>query len=302
MTPFAQAAFPRDITLRGWLLDPFAWTGPTGILPSLVETLVLCGAVLVTAVLIAVPSAAVLAHLGRARVASAWLVNVGRAVPTFALAALLVPISLRAGYGFEPWPIFIALTLMALPPIYIGTYTSVQGVDRAVVDAARSVGLRPSDVLLRVEIPLASHVIFTGIRVSAVQVVATEPIRAFLGGDGLGRYVRDGLGQRNDTLLLGGAALVAALAGLVASLLTWLQRAVEPTGVRRLRPSTVAPHDARTLSDLPIGAAVSRSLPRSSHPDGEADVPNPSARTAGHEGSPIPMKLCSDPDIPDQAR
>jgi osmoprotectant transport system permease protein len=259
VTLFAQAALPRDITLREWLLDASAWTGPNGIIASLIDTLLLSGAVVVTAVLLAVPSAAVLAHLGRARVASAWFVNIGRAVPTFALAALLVPISLRAGYGFEPWPIFIALTLMALPPIYLGTYTSIQGVDRAAVDAARAVGLRPRDILLRVELPLASNVIFTGIRVSAVQVVATEPIRAFLGGDGLGRYVRDGLGQRNDTLLVGGAALVALLAGSVAVLLTWLQRTLEPTGVRRLRPSALARVTvaATDVGGMAIGGEVS---------------------------------------------
>jgi len=279
MMLLAQSALPRDITLREWLLDTSAWTGPNGILASLIDTLLLCGAVITTAVLLAVPSAAVLAHLGRARVASAWFVNIGRAVPTFALAALLVPISLRAGHGFEPWPIFIALTLMALPPIYLGTYTSIEGVDRAAVDAARAVGLRPRDVLLRVELPLASNVIFTGVRVSAVQVVATEPIRAFLGGDGLGRYVRDGLGQRNDTLLLGGAALVALLAGAVASILTWVQRSLEPVGVRRLRPSSSPPADregggARPRvphSDPVVGA---RSDP---DPTGSRAAPNPSA-------------------------
>ncbi len=237
--PLAQAALPRDITLQEWLLDPASWSGPTGILPSLADTLTLAGAVMLTATLLAVPSAAVLAHLGRARVVSAWLVNVGRAVPTFALAALLVPVSLRAGYGFEPWPIFLALTLMALPPMYLGTYTAVSGVDRGAVDAARAVGLRPSAVLFRVELPLALNVILTGVRVAAVQVIATEPIRAFLGGDGLGRYVRDGLGQRNPTLLIGGAALVAVLAGTVAVVLSVLQRLLEPAGVRRLRGSVV---------------------------------------------------------------
>lgn len=231
----AQAALPRDIGLGEWLLDPASWTGRAGILPSLVDTLLLCGAVMLIAVVIAIPSAAVLAHLGRARLVSAWLVNVGRAVPTFALAALLVPVSLRSGLGFEPWPILIALTLMALPPIYLGTYTAVSAVERPVVDAARAVGLRPWSILLRVELPLALNVILTGVRVSAVQVVATEPIRAFLGGDGLGRYVRDGLGQRNTTLLVGGALLVATLAGTVAIVLTLLQRLLEPSGVRRLR-------------------------------------------------------------------
>jgi len=247
----AQAALPRDITLTQWLGDGASWTGPTGILVSLGDTLRLTSAVVLTAVVIAVPSAAVLAHLGRARVLSVWLVNVGRAIPTFALAALLVPISLRAGYGFEPWPIFTALTLMALPPIYLGTYTAIAAVDRGSVDAARAVGLRPGTVLLRVELPLAANVVFTGIRVAAVQVVATEPIRAFLGGDGLGRYVRDGLGQRNDTLLLGGAALVATLAGLTAALLRLVQRVVEPAGVRRLRRTTRVGSDPAVRSAAP---------------------------------------------------
>ncbi len=256
----AQAALPRDITLREWLLDAAAWTGPTGILPSLVDTLTLFAAVMATALVLAIPTAAVLAHLGRARVLSAWIVNLGRAVPTFALAALLVPVSLRAGYGFEPWPIFIALTLMALPPMYLGTYTAISGVDRGAVDAARAVGLRPHAVLLQVELPLALNVILTGVRVAAVQVIATEPIRAFLGGDGLGRYVRDGLGQRNTTLLVGGAALVAALAGAVALVFSALQRLLEPIGVRRLRassgahsdvPSTLAPAAAARCEDTP---------------------------------------------------
>jgi len=268
MTALAQAAFPRDITLRGWLFDGTSWTGPTGILASLLDTLLLCGAVMVTAVLLAVPAAAVLAHLGRARVLSAWLVNIGRAVPTFALAALLVPISLQSGYGFEPWPIYIALTVMALPPIFLGTYTSIENVDRAAVDAARAVGLRPRDILLRVELPLASSVIVSGIRVSAVQVVATEPIRAFLGGDGLGRYVRDGLGQRNDTLLLGGAALVALLAGTVSALLRWLQHLFEPIGVRRLRASTM--RSSGTGGVHPFSASFS-----DTDPDGRPSAPNP---------------------------
>ena len=252
----AQAALPRDITLGGWLLDPDSWTSSTGILPSLIDTLVLCGAVMVSAVVLAVPSAAVLAHLGRARLVSAWIVNIGRAVPTFALAALLVPVSLRAGYGFEPWPIFLALTLMALPPMYLGTYTAISGVDRGAVDAARAMGLRGHEVLLRVELPLALNVILTGVRVAAVQVVATEPIRAFLGGDGLGRYVRDGLGQRNTTLLVGGAMLVALLAGTVGVGLTLLQRAIEPSGVRRLRGSGPSRASARGAGERGPGGRV----------------------------------------------
>ncbi|MDH3706095.1 MAG: ABC transporter permease subunit, partial [Acidimicrobiia bacterium] len=122
----------------------------------------------------------------------------------------------------------------ALPPIYLNTYTAVKDVDQGVVDAARAMGYRESSVLFRVEMALGTAVILAGVRVAAVQVVATEPIRAFLGGDGLGRYVRDGLGQNNDNLLLAGAILVAALAALTGVLFGLAQRFVLPHGVRRL--------------------------------------------------------------------
>ncbi len=231
----AQAAVPRDITLTEWLGDPDTWLGSSGILANLADTVTLCLAVILTAVIIAVPPAALLAHKRKAELASAWLVNIGRAIPTLAIAAFLVPISLRSGFGFEPWPIFIALTMMPLPPLFLSTYVAIKQVDAGAVDAARAMGFSSREVLLTVEVPLALTVIFTGIRVGAVQVVATEPIRAFLGGDGLGRYVRDGIGQNNDTLTVGGTILIAALAGLTAIAFTVLERIVKPPGVRRLR-------------------------------------------------------------------
>lgn len=229
-----QAAVRRDISLGEWLLDPSTWTGANGVLASGWDTLVLCAAVVAVSVVLAVPAGAVLAHGRRAPVLSAWLVNIGRAVPPFAVAAVLVPVSLRAGFGFEPWPIFTALTLMTVPPIFVSTYVAVEEVDRGAVEAARAMGFRPRDVLLQVEVPLAATVIFTGIRVAAVQVVATEPIRAFLGGDGLGRYVRDGIGQNNATLVIGGTILIAALAGATGLAFTAFERFVKPSGVRRL--------------------------------------------------------------------
>jgi osmoprotectant transport system permease protein len=162
------------------------------------------------------------------------MVTLSRAVPTFAIAGLLVPISLVNGWGFEPWPVFIALLLLALPPIYLNTYTAIRGVPSATVDAASAMGFSDRRVLLNVEAPLAATLVLAGIRVSAVQVVATEPIRAFLGGEGMGRYVRDGLGQNNDTLLVGGAILVATLAAATGLAFGLLQRVVLPRGVRRL--------------------------------------------------------------------
>ncbi len=229
-----QAAVPRDIGLWEWLSDPNTWSGPDGIWASLQETVVLCALVVAVATAVAVPLAALLAHHGRGELSVTWMVTLSRAVPTFAIAGLLVPIALVNGWGFEPWPIFIALLLLALPPIYLNTYTAIQGVPSGTVDAAQAMGFSDRRVLLSVELPLAATLVFAGIRVSAVQVVATEPIRAFLGGDGMGRYVRDGLGQNNDTLLVGGAILVATLAAATGLAFGLLERVVLPQGVRRL--------------------------------------------------------------------
>ena len=233
-----QAAVPRDVTLWEWLSDPETWTGPTGIWSSLGETVLLAGIVVVVATVAAVPLAAWLAHYRKGEIGVTWMVTLSRAVPTFAIAGLLVPVSLVNGWGFEPWPIFIALLLLALPPIYLNTYTAVRGVSSGSVDAARAMGFSERRILVDVELALATTLIFAGVRVSAVQVVATEPIRAFLGGDGMGRYVRDGLGQNNDTLVVGGALLIATLAAVTGLAFGLLERTALPYGVRRLKASS----------------------------------------------------------------
>jgi len=230
----SQTAVPRDIGFFEWFFDADTWTGDTGILASMLDTVILCSAVTLVAVLVSVPTAAVLAHLRRAEVSSTWLVSISRAVPTFAIAALLVPWSLERGWGFEPWPIFIALLLLALVPIYLNTYTAIRQLPDGPVDAARSLGYSEPSILTRIELALASSLIFAGIRVAAIQVVATEPIRAFLGGDGLGRYVRDGFGQNNNTLVIGGIVLIGGLAALTGLTFVALERLVLPNGVRRL--------------------------------------------------------------------
>jgi osmoprotectant transport system permease protein len=230
----AQTAVPRDIGFFEWFFDADTWTGDTGILVSMLDTVVLCGVVTIVAAAVSVPTAAILAHFRRAEVSSTWLVSISRAVPTFAIAALLVPWSLENGWGFEPWPIFIALLLLALVPIYLNTYTAIRQLPAGPVDAARALGYSERSILGRVELALASSLIFAGVRVAAIQVVATEPIRAFLGGDGLGRYVRDGFGQNNNTLVIGGIVLIGGLAALTGLTFVALERLVLPNGIRRL--------------------------------------------------------------------
>jgi osmoprotectant transport system permease protein len=179
-----------------------------------------------------VPLALVLAHHRKAELLSSWLVNIGRAVPTVTVVGLLVIVSLRNGLGFEPWPILIALVLLALPPVFTNTYTGVRGVDPSTVDAARAMGLSTTAVMTRVELPLALPLILGGIRTAAVQLLATEPVAAFFGGTGLGLYLYLGLAEDDVYQVQAGAVLVCAVALSADLLLALVSRLLIPRGLR----------------------------------------------------------------------
>ena len=183
------------------------------------------------AIVLAVPLAVWLAHRRKAELLSAWLVNIGRVIPTVTIVAVAVLVSLRNGYGFEPWPILIALVAMALPPIFSNTYTAVRGVDENVVSAARAIGTTEWSIMTSIELPLASMVILTGIRVAAVQVVATEVIGAFFGGEGLGAYIRQGLGNNDNYEVQAGALLITGVAMSFDLCLYLLSKVLIPKGV-----------------------------------------------------------------------
>lgn len=189
------------------------------------------------AIVLAVPLAVWLAHYRKAELLSAWIVNIGRVIPTVTIVAVAVLVSLRNGFGFEPWPILIALVAMALPPIFSNTYTAVRGVDENVVSAARAIGTTERSIMTNIELPLASMVIVTGIRVAAVQVVATEVIGAFFGGEGLGAYIRQGLGNRDDYEVQAGALLITAVAMTLDLCLFLLSKVFIPKGVGTVKRS-----------------------------------------------------------------
>lgn len=191
---------------------------------------------------LALPLSIWLAHHRRAELAASWIINIGRAVPTITIVGLLVIVSLRNGYGLEPWPIVIALVLLGLPPTFTNAYAGVRGVDPSAVDAARSMGLTHRQVMQRVELPLALPVIMAGVRIAAVQIVATEPLAAFFGSEGLGAYLRAGLADRlnGGVQVQAAALLVAGLAIAADLLLVGVTRLVVPKGVRLSGRSTRA--------------------------------------------------------------
>lgn len=190
------------------------------------------GVAVVAVVMLALPLAVVLAHHRRAELAASWIINIGRAVPTVTIVGVLVIVSLRNGFGLEPWPIIIALILLGLPPAFTNTYAAVRGVDPSAVSSARAMGFTHRQVMTRVELPLALPVMFAGVRTAAVQIVATEPLAAFFGAEGLGAYLRSGLSTRDFPEVQAGAVLVAGVAIAVELGLLLVGRLVLPKGVR----------------------------------------------------------------------
>lgn len=247
------AAEPTNVV--EWLQDSSQRQGSGAIPEQLWTTVWHSVAATLIAVAIAVPLALVLAHYRKAELLSTWVVNIGRVIPTVTIIGVAVLVSLRNGFGFEPWPILIALVAMALPPIFSNTYTAVRGVDENVVGAARALGATERSLMASVELPLASAVILAGIRIAAVQVVATEVIGAFFGGEGLGAYIRQGIGNRDIHEVQAGALIITATA-MSLDLVLWLgSKAVIPRGVSPHRRRARGRGGAVTTAAAPAPAS-----------------------------------------------
>jgi osmoprotectant transport system permease protein len=132
----------------------------------------------------------------------------------------------------------VALAVLATGPILTNAFDSVDGVDRDAVEAARGMGMTGLQVLRRIELPLAIPLLFTGIRVAAVTVVATAPIAAIAGGGGLGDIIVNQASYRLEGVL-GASFCVMALSAVVFLALAGLQFAVTPRGLRRTSVGTV---------------------------------------------------------------
>lgn len=194
-----------------WLTDPANWQGPAGVWARLFEHVVLSATAVLIACAVALPVGLWLGHVGRGQLLVINVANAGRAVPTYALLVLLA----IGPLGLGAVSTVVALVLFAIPPILTNTYAGVRGVDPEVVDAARGMGLSGRQLLRRVELPLAVPLLVTGVRLSAVQVIATATIAALVAGGGLGRIITAGFATQDVAELLSGALLVTALALLV---------------------------------------------------------------------------------------
>jgi osmoprotectant transport system permease protein len=180
------------------------------------------------AVAIALPLGVLAARSGRSlRLPVLLAANLGQAVPSIALLALVFTVT-----GFTFRTTVIALVVYAVLPILRNTMAGLQGVDPDALEAARGMGMSPAQVLLRVQLPLASPVVFAGLRTALVLVVGTATLGNFVGGGGLGDVIESGLTaaglQPASRIVVVGAVLVAALALLADWLLSLLERLVVP--------------------------------------------------------------------------
>jgi osmoprotectant transport system permease protein len=175
-----------DAFRPGTFVDAFRFMGDehTLLLQKTWEHLELSLAALGIALVLALPLGVLLGHLHRGSFVAINASNLGRALPSLVLIAFGITV---LGIGF--WNNTAALTILAIPPILTNAFFGVDGVDRDVVEAARGMGMTGRQVLWRVELPLAAPLVFAGIRIATIFVIATATIAAVAGGGGLGEII-----------------------------------------------------------------------------------------------------------------
>ena len=193
-----------------------------------IDYLKLCGVAIAAAIIIGVGLGILVSRSPFLAFIAINLSGVMRAIPI--IAALFIIFAVVNQLGFLPS--IIALILLGIPPILINTYTGIRGIDPAAIDAAKGMGMTTWQIATRIQAPLVTPLVAAGIRTSAIQIVATATLAAFVGAGGFGDYIVDGINVFNNTELIVGAASVAILALIIEITLSWLQRALTPEGLK----------------------------------------------------------------------
>lgn len=192
-----------------------------------IDYLKLCGSSAVLAIVIGVVLGVLVSRNAIAGFIAINISGLMRAIPVIAFLVVVLP---YLGLGF--FPAFVALVILGIPPILLNTYTGIRNIDPAMIDAARGIGMTRWQIARRIQTPLVLPLIAAGIRTSAVQIIATGTLAAFIGAGGYGDYIVDGLYKLNNIEVLAGAIPVGVLAMLVEVLMGWLQYVLTPMGLR----------------------------------------------------------------------
>jgi osmoprotectant transport system permease protein len=215
-------------------IDAFTFIGDHGslIIDSLKTHLVISLESIAIAIVIGVPLGVWLGHMHRFSFLAINMSNIGRALPSLGVLAILLPIT-----GIGRTGVIITLVLLAFPPILTNAYVAVDQVDPDIADASKGLGFTPMQVLGKVEMPLALPLIFAGIRISTVFVVATATLAGLFGGGGMGDIINDRETYGLDGVI--GASYVLIVLAFGAQLVfLGIERLVTPAGIRLTRART----------------------------------------------------------------
>lgn len=240
------------MTVFDWLTDPANWSGLGGIPAQVGQHLLYTAVALAIACAIAIPLGIVIGYTGRGETLVAGSANALRALPTLGLLIVLFLIlaPVIGGQLVFAVPTTTVLVLLAVPPILTGTYSGIQSADEAAVDAARGMGYSRAQVLWHVQLPCALPLLISGIRGATLQVVSTATVAAYLGLQGLGRYIIDGRAQADFAQMAGGAIVVALLALALELTFLLLARLTISPGLRRGTPRRTRLRAAATETSL----------------------------------------------------
>jgi osmoprotectant transport system permease protein len=191
------------------------------------EYLQICGISIALAIVIGIVLGIAVSRSAIAGFIAVNLSGLLRAIPVLAFLIAALPL-----LGTGNPPTLVALVVLGIPPILLNTYTGMRGIDPALIDAARGMGMTRWQMLLRIQIPLVLPVLAAGIRTAAVQIIATATLAAYIGAGGYGMYITDGVATFNNTEILAGAIPVALLAISIEVLMSWMQYILTPAGLR----------------------------------------------------------------------
>ncbi len=191
------------------------------ILERTLEHLLLVAISIGIATLVGIPLGILITRQKNLRQPILGIANIMQTVPSLALFGLLIPVPIIGGIGANP--AIFALILYSLLPIIRNTYTGITGVDSAIIEAGRGMGMTDRELLLQVEIPLALSVILAGVRVATVIAIGIATIAAAIGAGGLGELIFRGISAVNNQLILAGAIPAAVIALLADFAIGWLE-------------------------------------------------------------------------------
>jgi osmoprotectant transport system permease protein len=208
-------------------------------------------AALLLGLIVSLPLGLASAHRPALRNVLLGIASIVQTIPGLALLALFYPLLLGAaalsehlfGVGFQAFgflPSMLALALYSILPVLRNTITGILGVDPAVAEAARGVGMTPRQSLMMVELPLALPVIMAGIRMAAVWVIGTATLSTPIGQTSLGNYIFTGLQTQNWIFVLFGCVAAALLALAVDQLLALIERGIGARGAGARRSMPIA--------------------------------------------------------------